>query len=242
MELLRFTLFAPLDDLLKVALKNLDGPFGPDSVPEDAVELLGHRARRLRVVRRDRLGPGVLERLFAHGDHRHCLLYPRVLVERLQCQDLARYSQFLARFVGYKANELPGCVLHLRGGVDQDVLPSEAVSSLALSVPNGQRRDPHLLGPYFQLTRTSVWIARQRVYVGSVAAEDGIASEEGRMRLWLDVIGHRLRGYPVRDHALLGDETCNRFGAVYDHFVGVVGVNDFPAVGPDELEAVAQPS
>src|SRR5215203_2900078 len=227
-------LLAPLDDLLQIALESLDGFFGWGSTREHFVELLGHRARHLRVVRRNWAGPGIPERFFAQCNHRHLLPYLPVFIERVQSREgRGRECLYLLTFfAGHELNELPRLVLHLRGGADEHVPSPEAASGLAPPLAHGERRHAHLIELYLRHLR----ITHRRVDVGPFAAEDCVSVEEGHIRLPYGVAGYRLRRHTFRDHALLCGETRDRLGAVYDH---PVAVEDFSAMGPDVLEAVA---
>src|SRR5215218_10296155 len=116
-------LLAPLDDLLQIALESLDGFFGWGSTREHFVELLGHRARHLRVVRGNWARSGILECLLAQGDHRHLLQYLSVIKERVQSRERRGRERLhlLTLLAGHISNEFPSLVLHLRGGADQHV-------------------------------------------------------------------------------------------------------------------------
>src|SRR5215204_5995594 len=193
-------LLAPLDDLLQIALESLDGFFGWGSTREHFVELLGHRARHLRVVRRNWAGPGIPERFFAQWNHRHFLPYLPVFIERVQSREgRGRECLYLLTlFAGHELNELPSLVLHLRGGADEHVPSPQAAGSLALPLAYRERRNAHLLSLYLRHLR----VTRQPVHVGPVAAEDAIAIEKGSLRPREGIVGYRLWGYAFRDHAL----------------------------------------
>src|SRR5215204_2889727 len=140
-------LLAPLDDLLQIALESLDGFFGWGSTREHFVELLGHLARHLRVVRRNWAGPGIPERFFAQCNHRDFLPYLSVVIERVQSREGRGRERLhlLTLFAGHELNELPRLVLHLQGGADEHVPAPQAASGLAMPFAHGERRHAHLI-------------------------------------------------------------------------------------------------